>query len=160
MPNQHLKKTLKIFVSIFVITIVVGLISTILFEKEEIKINNNKIVHFDKREQPIITKETGTLSIDKDNSNIAYISIFGLKKIQEKSISEFTIVNDSKTNKSIDLNVKNSNKENYKVESRIDNNKLKPGEKTKVIINTELIKEDKEPTTIIQLKIISKDISN
>lgn len=162
MNHKYIKKSIRLFILIFIGTLLIGICFTYVSEKINerniIKNKNNNIkqfgVHFDKTKKPTINNNLGSISIDNKDDKIAYASITGLKNKGDKAIAKYVVVNDESkenNNSNIGINLTNSNGEYFKATSKIDNIELKTKGRTTIDIIVELIKDSNEPvSTIIQ----------
>ena len=172
MKTQHTKKFLKIFIFVFIGTLLLGIGYALITEQiltidgsgTATEIPEDLNVHFDRTTPPTITKDTGSVSIDDKDARIAYVSVTGLAEKGDKSKATYTIINDSrKTGTNISLNLTNSNTEFFKVTAEIHKSGLIPKETTTVDLTIELIKNPKGiKSTILQttLSAIAVDEDN
>ena len=172
MKTQHTKRFLKIFIFVFIGTLLLGIGYAVITEQiltisgtgNATETPEDLNVHFDRNTPPTITNNTGSVSIDDKDARAAYISVTGLEEKGDISKATYTIINDSrKTGTNISLNLTNSNTEYFKVTAKIQKSGLLPKETTTLVLTIELIKHPKGiKSTILQttLSAIAVDEEN
>lgn len=110
--------------------------------------------------EPVVSDSNKVVASILDSNN-ALINVYDLTMEDNKKSITFIVQNTSRDlHANVTMELTNTNKEHFSVESVIEKTQLSNGEATKVTINVELIKEPLIETEVstIKLKLISEPV--